>query len=129
MGSLEGRLGRLEARQERSAQSVTAEALRLLSDEDLRALEETLEEAVERGEGDFSDLYATTQEHSRRALAAYFAAIEAVGRGEELPEDPSDTEALDLSIRADAGDEGAKREYEKRGGYRIWKYYRKEKRR
>jgi hypothetical protein len=107
---------------------LTAEALRLLSDEDLQALDRATEEALERGEGCFWNLLATTQEKSRRSLNALLEAIEAVRRGEEPPEDLSDTGALDLLRRVNEGDEEAKREYERQDGYRIWKYYRKEKR-
>ena len=126
---IRARLGRLEAgREDRAKRGLTAEALRLLSDEDLQALEEAAEAALERGEGDFWDLSAITQEKSRRGLEALFEAIEAVRRGEEPPEDPSDTGALDLVRRVNEGDEEAKREYERQDGYRIWKHYRKEKR-
>lgn len=129
MGSIERRVGKLEAHRERSARSLTAEALRLLSHEDLRALEEVVEESVERGEGNFRDLFAATQEHGRRALDALFAAMNAARRGDEPPEDPNGREALDLLMRVNEGDEEAKREYEEQDGYRIWKYCRKENRR
>jgi hypothetical protein len=125
---LDRRLKRLEANRENRAQSLTAEALRLLSDEDLQALDEATEEALERGDGDFWNLFATTKEKSRRALDALFEAIEAVQSGEEPPEDLSDTGALDPLRGVNEGDEEAKREYDRQDGYRIWKHYRKEQR-
>jgi hypothetical protein len=126
---IRARLGRLESgREDRAQRRLTAEALRLLSDEDLQALDEAMEDALERGGGCFWDLLATTQEQSRRALDALFEAIEAARRGEEPPEDLSDAGALDLLRRVNEGDVEAKREYDRQDGYRIWKYYRKEKR-
>ena len=122
------RLQRLEASRENRAQSLTAEALRLLSDEDLQALDEATEEALERGEGDFWDLFATTQEKSRRALDALFEELEAVQSGEEPPEDLSDAGVLDLMRRVNEEGEEAKREYARQNGYRIWKHYRKKQR-
>jgi hypothetical protein len=126
MGCMNRRLQRLEANRENRAQSLTAEALRLLSDEDLQALDEETEEALERGGGDFWDLFATTQEKSRRALDALFEELEAVQSGEEPPEDLSDTGVLDLVRDVNEGDEEAKREYDRQDGYRIWKHFRKE---
>ena len=125
---IKDRLERLESGREDHAQSLPAEALRLLSDEDLQALDEATEEALERGGGCFWNLRATTFEKSRRALDALFEELEAVQSGEEPPEDLSDAGALDLLRRVNEGDEEAKREYERQDGYRIWKYYRKEKR-
>ncbi len=116
------RLVALEARDERrSGRNVSGEALLLLSDEDLDALYEATDDAIEREEGDFWELYALSQERSRRALGVYFAAMEALRRGGEPPEEPRGTAALDLGDRANEGDE-------ERDGYKIWNHCRKEQR-
>ena len=80
---LRGRLERLEDASRHSAQSVSAEALTALTDEELDALEAALEAAAV--EGSLEDLYAATTERGRRALDAYTLALEAVKRGETLP--------------------------------------------
>jgi hypothetical protein len=132
--SLHKRLERLEDTFRRSARSVTGEALKALSDEELDALEEVLEEALKSslaGESSgagatFEDLYAAATERSRRALDAYTYAIEAVQRGEDLPAVAQGERChLGLLERISAGDEEARREWERRDGYRIWQYYRR----
>src|SRR5215208_6014945 len=80
--SIHRRLKRLEDASRRSSRPVSAEALKALSDEDLGALEETLETALASGEGGFEDFYAVVKERGRRALHAHCEAIEAWRRGE-----------------------------------------------
>ena len=80
--SLHNRLKKLEDASRRSSQSVSAEALKALSDEDLDALEETFETALASGEGSFEDFYAVFSERGRRALDAHCEAIEAWQSGE-----------------------------------------------
>jgi len=75
VGSLNGRIQRIEDASQLSAQSISRAALATLSDEDLDVLEDVLE-AAELGE----DLRAT--ERGRRALDAYTHALESVKRGE-----------------------------------------------
>ena len=60
MGSLERRLTALESRQVKAERNLPREALSRLSDEDLEALEEVLENALEGGAGEaaFEDLSA-----------------------------------------------------------------------
>lgn len=124
MGGLERRLERLEAAERGHATVLPREVLRRLSDEDLDALEEALEAGQEGGEASFEDLYAAVKERSRRALDAYFETYEALSRGEEPParDPPGGRDCIDLHERIAAGDEEARREYEGRNGYRIWKY-------
>ena len=107
MGSLERRLGRLEAERRRGEAQLLGEALRYLSDEDLDALEDTLETGQEDGTATFEGLYRVVGERSRRALENLFDALEAVGEGREPPSNP------------EAGEEGTR---SIRNGYRIWKY-------
>jgi len=124
MGSMRRRLAALEKGRKAAAPDLSGEALRFLSDEDLDALEEVIETGVEVGE------------RGRRAMEAYFEALEAARRGEEparpagtptgTPTPPDGVEdALDLLERAQAGDEEALRECAGRSAYRIWKHYRK----
>jgi len=124
MGSMRRRLAALEKGRKAAAPDLSGEALRFLSDEDLDALEEVIETGVEVGE------------RGRRAMEAYFEALEAARRGEEparpagtptgTPTPPDGVEdALDLLERAQAGDEEALRECAGRNAYRIWKHYRK----
>ena len=80
--SIHKRLKRLEDASRRSSQSVSVEALKALSDEDLDALEETLETALASREGSFEDFYAVVTERGRRALYAHYDAIEAWQRDE-----------------------------------------------
>lgn len=75
--SIHKRLKRLEDASRRSSQSVSVEELRALSDEDLDALEDTLETALASGEGSFEGFYAVVTERGRRALHAHCEAIEA----------------------------------------------------
>ncbi len=125
---MSGARRRLEALEARGAKqgTVSTEALSRLSGEDLDALAETLWEGIESGACSFEDLFAATQEQSRRGLDEYFAALEAVRNGAELPDDLRGGRTLKPLERIYEGDEEAKAEYEKRDGYRIWKYYRKE---
>lgn len=95
-----------------------------------RALEETLEAALAGGEGSFEDLYAAATERGRRALDAYTLALEAV-RSEDIGEDllavsRGQRSHVSLLERMSAGDENARQEWERRNGYRIWQYYRRE---
>ena len=126
MGSLENRLERLEAARMGPAVGLTREALKALSDEDLDALEdaveETLKAVVPDGEATFEDLYRVVKERGRRALDALLDAIEAVKRGEESHASPERSDYVALIERASAGDEEARKEWERRDGYRIWKY-------
>ena len=136
MGSMRKRLAALEKGGKAAASGLSGEALRLLSDEDLAALEEVIETGVEVGARNFEDLYAVVGERGRRAMDAWFEALEAARRGEEparpagtptgTPTPPDGVEdALDLLERAQAGDEEALRECAGRSAYRIWKHYRK----
>ena len=136
MGSMRRRLAALEKGRKAEASDLSGEALRLLSDEDLDALEEVIETGVEVGGRNFEDLYAVVGERGRRAMDAWFEALEAARRGEEparptgtptgTPAPPDGVEdALDLLERAQAGDEEALRECAGRNAYRIWKHYRK----
>lgn len=126
MGSLGRRIQRLEDRQIQETRNLSPEALRRLTDEDLAALEDALEDALAGGArgASFEDLYAAASERSRRALEAYIEALEAVRESSREPSrDPpageDDLRRLECLV---PGDEEARREYEKRNGYRIWKY-------
>jgi U3 small nucleolar ribonucleoprotein component len=68
MGSLERRLGRLEAESQRGGAELSREALRYISDEDLDALEDAVEAGQEDGTATFEDLYSVVTEQGRRAL-------------------------------------------------------------
>ena len=116
--SLHKRLKRLEDASRRSSRTVSAEALKALSDEDLDALEQTLETALARGEGSFEDFYAVITERGRRALDAYFEAIEAWRRGEKETV-PVDEE--EVSRRLEDLAQGT-RAPGYRNAYRIWSY-------
>ena len=114
MGSLVRRLRRLdaerkreEAQREREEAELSREALRHLSDEDLYALEDTLEAGQEDGSATFEDLYRVSTEQSRRALESYFECLEAMRKGREP------------NVPTEAGEEGIRQD---RNGYRIWKY-------
>ena len=110
MGSLERRLGRLEAERRRGEAQLLEEALRYLSDEDLDVLEDALETGQEDGTATFEDLYSVVGERSRRALENLFDALEAVGEGKEPRASPRvGQEYIDQKPRG-------------RDGYRIWKY-------
>ena len=129
MGSIRRRLTALERGNKAEASDLSREALRLLSNEDLDALEEVIETGVEVGERNFEDLYAVVGEGGRRAMEAWYEAYEAARRGEEParpagnPTPPDGVEdVLGLIERAWAGDEEALREWGRRDGYRIWKY-------
>jgi hypothetical protein len=71
------RLKRLEDASRHSSRTVSAKALKALSDEVLDALEETFETALASGEDSFEDFYAVVKERGRRALHADYEAIEA----------------------------------------------------
>jgi hypothetical protein len=73
--SIYKRLERLEDASRRSSRSVSVEALKALSDEDLDALEETLETHLASGEGSFKDFHAVVTERGQRTLHAHFEAI------------------------------------------------------
>jgi hypothetical protein len=84
--SLRTRLERLEGTAGGAGsftRSISREALKALSDEELDALEDVLEarDAAKPG-GTDEDLYAAATERGRRALDAYTYALEAVRRGE-----------------------------------------------
>ncbi len=120
MGSIERRLRALEEGRKGAASGLSREALKHLSDEDLDALEDALEAGIEAGMATFEELYAAASERSRRALEAYTQALEAVRRGEEPPShDPPQSPPPGLEYLED---EEARAEWEKRDGYRIWKY-------
>jgi hypothetical protein len=106
MGSLERRLGRLEAGSQREEAGLSREALRHLSDEDLDALEDALEAGQENGSATFEDLYRVVTEQGRRALENYLECVEAWREGREP------------NVPIEAGEEGR----ERRNGYRIWQY-------
>jgi hypothetical protein len=95
MGSLLGaRLTKLEARAEAAGlteearkQLELSEALSHLCVEDLNALDEVLTAVFEREEvpGSLEEPHAVTDEHHRRALSAFSAALELVCRSGTLP--------------------------------------------
>jgi hypothetical protein len=123
--SLRRRLDALEAkRTATSSRIVSTEALQALADPELDAFEEAMEAAVQSGVESFESLYAVVGERSRRALEAYSWAIEAVRRGGKLPTVAQGERCLvSLLERIESGDEEARREWESRDGYRIWKYH------
>jgi hypothetical protein len=104
---LERRLERLEDARRQEEASLGREALEYLSDEDLYALEDTLEAGQEDGSATFEDLYRVSTEQSRRALESYFECLEAMRKGREP------------NVPTEAGEEGIRQD---RNGYRIWKY-------
>jgi hypothetical protein len=106
VGSLERRLGRLEADRQRGEAELSREALRHLSNEDLEALEDVLEDGQEDGRATFEDLYSVVTERGRRALENLLECIEALREGREPPSHP----------------EAGKEARQGRNGYRIWKY-------
>jgi hypothetical protein len=126
VGSLERRLRTLEANKQDEVADLSKEALRHLSDEDLDALEGAVERGVQDGRETFEDLYAVAGERSRRALDALCLAYETVRAkpGEEPPsrDPPASGDAYGRLQRIWAEDEEARREWERRNGYRIWKY-------
>ena len=107
MGSLERRLGRLEAERRRGEAQLLGEALRYISDEDLDVLEDALEAGQGDGTATFEDLYSVVTERGRRARENLLECVEAVREGREPPSYPKDGEEGTRSIR---------------NGYRIWKY-------
>ena len=107
MRRLERRLERLEDARRQEEASLGREALEYLSDEDLYALEDTLEAGQEDGSATFEDLYRVSTEQSRRALESYFECLEAMRKGREP------------NVPTEAGEEGIRQD---RNGYRIWKY-------
>jgi hypothetical protein len=121
--SIHKRLKRLEDASRRSSRTASAEALKALSDEDLDALEETLETALASGEAGFEDFYAVITERGRRARHAHYEAIEAwrSGERESAPVDEEEVsrrlEELAQGVRAPGY----------RNAYRVWSY-RKERR-
>jgi hypothetical protein len=116
--SIHKRLKRLEDASRRSSQSVSAVALKELSDEDLGALEDTLETALASGKGNFEDFYAVVKERGRRALYAHYEAIEAwrSGERETVPVDEEE-----VSRRLEDLVQGA-RAPGYRNAYRVWSY-------
>jgi hypothetical protein len=116
--SIHKRLKRLEDASRRSSRHVSAEALKALSDEDLDALEETLETALASGEGSFEDFHAVVKERGQRTLHAHYEAIEAWRRGEREAT-PVDEE--EVSWRLEELAQGA-RAPGYRNAYRIWSY-------
>ena len=123
MRSLHKRLKKLEDASRRFSQSVNVETLKAFSDEDLDALEETLETALASGEGSFEDFYAVVKERGRRALHAHCEAIEAWRRGEREAV-PVDEE--EVSRRLEELAQGTMASGY-RNAYRVWSY-RKERR-
>jgi hypothetical protein len=118
MRSLHKRLKSLEDASRRSSRSVSVEALKALSDEDLDALEQTLESALASGEGSFEDFFAVVKERGQRALHAHIEAIEAWQRGERETA-PVDEE--EVSRRLEDLAQGA-RAPGYRNAYRVWSY-------
>ena len=116
--SLHRRLKKLEDASRRSSRTVSAKALKALSDEDLDALEETFETALASGEGSFEDFYAVFSERGQRALHAHYAAIEVWrrGEGEAAPVDEEETRGLLEELAQGA------RAPAYRNAYRIWSY-------
>jgi hypothetical protein len=130
--SLRRRLERLEGATGDTSRSISQEALTRLSDEDLDALEETLEAALvakpSGAGGSFEDLYSVATERGRRALDSYTHAVEAVRSGASdagLKDLPGERSHVSLLERMSAGDEDARLDWERRNGYRIWQHYRK----
>lgn len=124
MGNLERRLRALEANRQDVASGLSREALKHLSDEDLDALEDALEAGQADGTATFEELYSVVGERSRRALEAYTRAVEVARRGEEPPShDPPQSPPPGLEYLED--EEAIGTEWEKRNGYRIWKYRKK----
>jgi hypothetical protein len=121
--SIHRRLKRLEDASRRSSRTVSVEELKAISDEDLDALEETLETALASGEGSFEDFYAVVTERGRRALHAHFEAIEAwrSGERESMPVDEEEVSWLLEDLAQGARAPGY------RNAYRVWSY-RKERR-
>jgi hypothetical protein len=119
--SLHKRLKRLEDASRRSSQSVSVEALKALSDEDLDALEETLETVLASREGSFEGFYAVVTERGRRALHVHCEAIEAwrSGERETMPVDEEE-----VSRRLEELAQGT-RAPGYRNAYRVWSYYTK----
>jgi DNA-binding FadR family transcriptional regulator len=124
VGSLERRLGRLEAERQRGETEISREALTYLSDEDLDALEDALEAGQEDGTATFEGLYRVVTERGRRALKNLLECIEALREGREPRASPEQTgpDHVELVERISSGDEEAWREWERRDGYRIWRY-------
>jgi hypothetical protein len=116
--SIHKRLKRLEDASRRSSQSVSVEALKALSDEDLDALEETLETALASGKGRFEDFYAVVKERGRRTLHAHCEAIEAWRRGER---ETVSVDEEEVSRRLEDLAQGA-RAPGYRNAYRVWSY-------
>jgi hypothetical protein len=116
--SIHRRLKKLEDASRRSSRSVNVEDLKALSDEDLDALEETLETALASGEGSFEGFYAVVTERGRRALDAYVEAIEAWQSGERETA-PVDEE--EVSRRLEELAQGTKAPGY-RNAYRVWSY-------
>ena len=118
--SFHKRLKRLEDASRCSSQSVSVEELRALSDEDLAALEDTLETALASGQGSFENFYAVVTERGQRALHAHCEAIEAWRRGEREAT-PVDEE--EVSRRLEELAQWA-RAPGYRNAYRVWSYRR-----
>lgn len=125
MGSIRRRLEALEEGRTPWPSCLSGEALGDLSDEGLDALEGATEAGVREGRTAFEDLHRVVGERSRRALAALLDVHPAVKGGEEPRSPPDARDYLDLIRRISAGDEDARRDWESRNGYRIWKYHKK----
>ena len=117
--SIHKRLKRLEDASRRSSRIVSAEALKALSDEDLDALEVTLEIALASGEGSFEDFYAVVTESGRRALHAHYEAIEA-WRRDEWEATPVDEEEVSRCLEEQLAQGARAPGY--RNAYRLWSY-------
>jgi hypothetical protein len=122
--SLHKRLKKLEDASRRASQSVSVEDLKALSDEDLDALEDTLETALASGEGSFENFYAVVKERGRRALHAHYEAIEA-WRRDEREATPVDEEEVSRCLEEQLAQGARAPGY--RNAYRVWSY-RKERR-
>jgi hypothetical protein len=106
MGSLEKRLGRLEAGSQSVEVGLSREALRHLTDDDLDTLEDVLEAHQESGRATIDDLYRVVTEQERRALENYLECVGAIREGREP------------NVPIEAGEEGR----ERRNGFRTWQY-------
>jgi hypothetical protein len=116
--SIHRRLKRLEGASRRSSRIVSVEDLKALSDEDLGALEDTLETALASGEGSIENFYAVVKERGRRALHAHYEAIEAWRSGEKeaAPVDEEETCRLLAELAQGTRAPGY------RNAYRVWSY-------
>jgi hypothetical protein len=91
MGSLRRRLQRLEAERKGLEPTLTEEEISALSEEDVDALEDSLEQGLEQGTGVFCNLYrATAEERARWAVGALIDTLDAASKGEDPPGEARD---------------------------------------